>query len=73
MTQPVINDAAEVFFLIGGKDKAIKEVLGPRDLERLPSQLIAPASGILTLFLDTAAVALLPVTGEGVMGKIERI
>lgn len=76
LTQPVINDAAEVFFLIGGKDKAqiLKEVLlGPRDPERLPSQLIAPASGILTLLLDTAAAALLPVTGEGVMGKIERI
>ena len=43
LTQPVINDAAEVFFLIGGQDKAqiLKEVLlGPRDPERLPSQLI---------------------------------
>jgi 6-phosphogluconolactonase len=76
LTQPVINNAAEVFFLIGGPDKAqiLKEVLlGPRDPERLPSQLIAPAGGILTLLLDTAAAALLPATGEGAMGTIERI
>ena len=50
LTWPVINHAREVFFLIAGKDKAepLKEVfLGPKDVERLPSQLIWPASGIL--------------------------
>jgi 6-phosphogluconolactonase len=76
LTQPVINNAADVFFLIGGQDKAqiLKEVLlGPVDAERLPSQSIAPASGILTLLLDKAAAALLPATGEGGMGTIERI
>lgn len=76
LTQPVINNAADVFFLIGGEDKAqiLKEVLlGPVDAERLPSQSIAPASGILTLLLDQAAAALLPATGEGGMGTIERI
>ena len=37
----------------------LNEVLeGPRDLERLPSQLIGPESGILTLILDKAAAAL---------------
>src|SRR5580698_9472092 len=42
LTWPLINQGASVFFLIGGADKAalVKEViLGPRDVERLPSQL----------------------------------
>jgi 6-phosphogluconolactonase len=63
LTWPVINRGAQVFFLIGGADKVqiLKEVFsGPRDSERLPSQLISPASGILTLLLDRAAAALLP-------------
>ncbi len=75
LTWPVINQARSVFFLIGGSDKArrVHEVFtGPRDPERLPSQLIWPASGILTLFLDKAAAALLPATnGEG-CGVLER-
>jgi 6-phosphogluconolactonase len=76
LTRPVINNAADVFFLIGGKDKAqiLKDVfLGPRDPERLPSQLIAPAGGILTLLLDAGAAALLPASGESAIGTIERI
>jgi 6-phosphogluconolactonase len=67
LTWPVINHARSVFFLIAGEDKAaiLKEVLtGPHDPERLPSQLIWPASGILTLILDKAAAALLPATDE---------
>jgi 6-phosphogluconolactonase len=75
LTWPVINHARSVFFLIAGADKAgvIHEVFtGPRDPERLPSQLIWPSSGILTLFLDKAAAALLPATdGEG-CGVLER-
>jgi 6-phosphogluconolactonase len=75
LTWPVINNASSVFFLIGGADKAkvLSEVLtGPQDPERLPSQLIWPASGILTLILDQAAAALLPATdGEG-YGVLER-
>ncbi|HWT66811.1 MAG TPA: 6-phosphogluconolactonase [Terracidiphilus sp.] len=69
LTWPVINAAASVFFLIGGADKAetVREVFtGARNVEQLPSQLIWPASGILTLILDQAAAALLPATdGEG--------
>ena len=69
LTSPVINHARSVFFLVGGEDKALilKDVMtGPRDPERLPSQLIWPVSGILTLVLDRAAAALLPATdGEG--------
>jgi 6-phosphogluconolactonase len=75
LTWPVINAAASVFFLIGGADKAetVRDVFtGTRDVERLPSQLIWPASGILTLILDQAAAALLPATdGEG-CGVLER-
>jgi 6-phosphogluconolactonase len=75
LTRPVINQGVSVFFLIGGADKAqiLHEVLlGPRDPERLPSQLIAPAGGILTLFLDKAAAALLPATDGQGYGVLER-
>ncbi|MGA8044620.1 MAG: 6-phosphogluconolactonase [Terracidiphilus sp.] len=74
LTWPVINHADSVFFLIGGAEKAarIKEVfLGPRDPERLPSQLIWPSSGILTLILDQAAAALLPATDGESCGILE--
>lgn len=75
LTWPVINRASSVFFLIGGADKAqiLKEVLtGTRDVERLPSQLIFPASGILTLILDRDAAALLPATDDEGCGFLER-
>jgi len=75
LTWPVINHAREVFFLIAGADKAdrLKEVLtGPKDVERLPSQLIWPASGILTLILDQAAAALLPPVGADGKGYLEK-
>lgn len=75
LTWPVINHARSVFFLIEGAGKAqlVHEVfMGPHDPERLPSQLIWPSSGILTLFLDNAAAVLLPATnGEG-CGVLER-
>jgi 6-phosphogluconolactonase len=75
LTWPVINQGASVFFLIGGADKAhaLSEVMtGPRDVERLPSQLISPAGGILTLLLDKAAAAELPATDAQGYGAIER-
>ena len=75
LTWPVINRASSVFFLIAGADKAsvLKEVFtGPRDPERLPSQLIWPSSGILTLILDKAAAAYLPATDEDGCGVLER-
>ena len=77
LTWPVINHGRSVFFLIGGTDKAavLHEVFtGPRDVERLPSQLNRPASGILTLILDKAAAALLPapdVDGRGFLERLE--
>lgn len=75
LTWPVINHASSVFFLIAGADKAeiLTEVLtGPCDPERLPSQLIWPCSGILTLILDKAAAALLPATDREGCGFLER-
>lgn len=75
LTRPVINNGAEAFFLISGADKAqiLKEVfMGPRDPERLPSQLIAPVGGILTLLLDRAAAAMLPATDAEGCGVLLR-
>jgi len=75
LTWPVINHARSVFFLVAGAEKAaiLQEVLtGPRDPERLPSQLIWPSSGILTFILDKAAAALLPATDEEGCGVLER-
>ncbi len=63
LTFPVINQARQVCFLIEGaaKTKVLAEVLtGPRDPERLPSQLIRPASGSLRFLLDAVAAADLP-------------
>jgi len=67
LTWPVINQAAEVAFEIVGADKAgvLAEVLtGPRDPERLPSQLIRPSNGKLLFLLDETAAARLPPLAE---------
>jgi 6-phosphogluconolactonase len=63
LTWPVINQGREVVFVIAGQDKAEvlhQVLLGPYDPETLPSQLIRPASGKLTLLLDSAAASKLP-------------
>jgi 6-phosphogluconolactonase len=63
LTWPVIVQGREVAFLIEGEEKAemVRNVFtGPYDPESLPAQLIRPASGKLTLMLDTAAAAQLP-------------
>jgi 6-phosphogluconolactonase len=75
LTWPVINHARSVFFLVAGREKAaiLREVLlGPNGPERLPSQLIWPSSGILSLILDKDAAALLPATDEDGCGVLER-
>ena len=66
LTWPVINQAREVVFLVAGAEKAaiLHEVLfGERDPERLPAQLIWPASGKLVFLLDEAAAAKMPREG----------
>lgn len=63
LTWPVLTQAREVAFLIEGAEKAamVQTVFaGIRDPETWPAQLIRPASGKLTLLLDTAAAAHLP-------------
>ena len=73
LTSHVINQGPDVFFLIAGADKAqvLQEVLmGPRDPERLPSQLIRPVNGILTILLDRAAAALLPAPDASGRGEL---
>ncbi|HEY2586840.1 MAG TPA: 6-phosphogluconolactonase [Tepidisphaeraceae bacterium] len=61
LTAPFINRARHVLFLVAGADKAerVSEILeGPRDPERLPSQLIQPVDGTLTWILDAAAAGM---------------
>jgi len=73
LTWPVINHAKEVVFLIEGADKAdiLHEVVfGPRDPDRLPSQLIRPESGTLVFLLDEAAAAKIPREGAQQHGAI---
>ena len=67
LTWTVINQAAEVVFEIGGpaKTNIVAEVfIGPRDPERLPSQLIRPTNGRLLVQLDESAAAKLPSATE---------
>src|SRR5580698_8754101 len=74
LTWPVINESREVFFLIGGKDKAdpLHRVLqGAYDPETLPSQLIQPKSGKLLLLLDKDAASLLPPVDAHGIGRLE--
>ena len=63
LTWMVINHGSEGVFEVEGPGKtdSVAEVLtGPRDPDRLPSQLIRPASGKLLFLLDEAAAAKLP-------------
>jgi len=63
MTLPLINSAKSVVFVTLGPDKAsvLREVIvGPRDPERLPAQLIQPSPGQLTWLIDAPASAELP-------------
>jgi 6-phosphogluconolactonase len=60
LTPVAINAAAEVLFLVAGADKAamLARVLeGPRAVDELPSQVVAPEGGTLTWLLDVAAAA----------------
>lgn len=58
LTPPALNAAARVLFVVVGADKAdmLSRVLeGPRDVDALPAQVIAPADGALTWMVDVPA------------------
>ena len=60
LTAPILNNAAQITFLVMGEDKAsiVEQVIeGPRNPEAMPAQLIAPADGTLTWILDSAAAS----------------
>lgn len=62
LTVPVFNHAAQVMFLVVGKEKAkiLAEVLHPQPgSELLPAQAIQPGSGKLEWLVDRAAASLL--------------
>jgi 6-phosphogluconolactonase len=74
LTAPVINEALEVIFLIGGDDKAepLERVLyGEYDPEETPAQLIQPKNGSLLFLLDKKAAAKLPKPDAEGVGKVE--
>ena len=76
LTWPVINQAAEVAFELDGPGKTdvLAEVLtGPRDPERLPSQLIRPSNGKLLFLLDQDAAAKLPPASQVAEAKGYRV
>lgn len=63
LTWPVITQGREVAFLMEGTEKAVmieRVFTGAYDPETYPAQLIRPASGKLTLLMDSAAAAKLP-------------
>jgi len=58
MTAPLINQARQIAFLVYGADKAeaVQQVLvGARNIEQYPAQLINPTDGEVHWFLDEAA------------------
>jgi 6-phosphogluconolactonase len=60
MSAPLLNRGRTVAFLIVGQEKAevLRDVLlGPRDVNRLPAQLIIPEGKLLWL-VDQAAAAM---------------
>jgi 6-phosphogluconolactonase len=74
LTSPVINEALDVVFLIGGDDKAApleRMLYGEYDPEETPSQLIQPKNGSLLFLLDKKAAAKLPKPDAEGVGKVE--
>jgi polyphosphate glucokinase len=61
LTPPVINAAAEVFFLVSGAQKAAmlhRVTEGPSQPDLFPAQMIAPRDGRLRWLVDAAATRL---------------
>ncbi len=62
LTPPVLNNAAEVLFLVHGPDKAaaLQAVIeGPYQPDQLPAQLIRPRQGRVLWLVDPSAARLL--------------
>jgi 6-phosphogluconolactonase len=60
LTYPALNAARCAMFLVEGKEKAdvLARVLeGPRDIQRLPAQGVAPVPGTLVWLVDKRAAA----------------
>ena len=60
LTAPLFNNADRILLLVGGKEKAdtLKAVLeGDAKTTRFPVQLIQPAHGEMTWFLDQSAAS----------------
>lgn len=63
LTLPVLNESAEIFFLVAGASKAaiVKELLVTRPtIAKFPAQRIQPVDGALTWFITRDAAAELP-------------
>jgi 6-phosphogluconolactonase len=59
MTTPLINEAANIAFLVSGQEKAkiLKAILnGPYQPDLYPAQLIRPTHGLLYWFADKSAL-----------------
>ncbi len=59
LTYPVLNQAANVLFLVAGADKAVtlhRVLTEPTDPDALPSQSVAPTDGSLVWLVDQAAM-----------------
>lgn len=60
LTLPVINQAAEILFLVAGKDKSavVKQIVGEQpDAAELPAAKVQPESGRLTWLITQDAAA----------------
>jgi 6-phosphogluconolactonase len=67
LTAPFVNRSHDVLFMVTGANKAqaLSQVLeGPRDPQRLPAQLIQPASGKIAWLVDVAAAGMNDVGGD---------
>ncbi len=74
LTWPVINEALDVVFLIGGAAKAApleRVFYGEYDPSETPTQLIQPKSKALLFLLDKEAAAKLPKPDENGVGHVE--
>jgi 6-phosphogluconolactonase len=68
LTPPVLNNAAQVIFMVHGKEKApaLKAVLeGPYEPDQLPAQIIKPKEGKVLWLLDPTAAGMLTPQAKG--------